>query len=189
MGLTKKKITKPKCLLLDANIVIEAYKLGIWDQLIERFSIAVPSIVVKNEALFYSKKDRGIPEPINLPDLIIQGKIVEIGADSNDLLTLDQNFDLAFKEGLDPGEREALAIIMCGKAAEYFLCTGDANAIQALALLGLSELGISLEKVLLSVGLERKLSFWFRDDFFIRNIRIGQKKKIQGEGIRSEKIK
>jgi len=182
--LTKKKTTKPKCLLLDANIVIEAFKLGAWDQLIERISIAVPSIVVKNEALFYSKKDRGIPEPINLPDLIIQGKIVEIEADSSDLLTLDLNFDLVFQEGLDPGEKEALALMWCGKADEYFLCTADANAIQALAILGLSESGISFERALLSVGLERKLSSWFRDDFFIRNIRIGQKKKIQGEGIR-----
>ncbi len=43
-----------KCVLLDASIVIEAHKIGVWENLIERVEIIVSSIVAHQEALFYS---------------------------------------------------------------------------------------------------------------------------------------
>jgi hypothetical protein len=61
----------PKCVLLDANIIIEAYKMGVWEKLIEKVEIIVSSIVAHDEALFYSKKEGGVPEPINLKNVIV----------------------------------------------------------------------------------------------------------------------
>lgn len=55
-----------KCVLLDANIIIEAYELGIWEKLVEKTEVSVSSIVAHKEALFYTEKEDGIPEPINL---------------------------------------------------------------------------------------------------------------------------
>ena len=59
-----------KCVLLDANIIIEAYHLGIWAKLIERVEICVSSIVAHTEALFYIRKEKRVPEAINLKNLI-----------------------------------------------------------------------------------------------------------------------
>jgi hypothetical protein len=42
-----------KCVLFDANIIIEAYQLGVWEKLIDRMEIIVSSIVAHSEALFY----------------------------------------------------------------------------------------------------------------------------------------
>ena len=55
-----------KCVLLDSNIVIEAYHLGIWEKLIERVEISVSSIVAHTESLFYDRKMGRVPAAINL---------------------------------------------------------------------------------------------------------------------------
>ena len=75
-----KKGTTLKCVLLDANIIIEAYKLGIWEELIERVEFTVSSIVANDEVLFFSKQENKIPTPINLRSLIEEGKINELSA-------------------------------------------------------------------------------------------------------------
>lgn len=46
-----------KCVLFDSNIVIEAYRLGIWEKLIKRVEISVSSIVSHTESLFYVRKE------------------------------------------------------------------------------------------------------------------------------------
>ena len=69
-----------KCVLLDASIIIEAYKIGVWEKLIDRVEIVVSSIVAHKESHFYSKEEGGIPESINLKRLIQDGKIKEISA-------------------------------------------------------------------------------------------------------------
>lgn len=106
------KDSAPKCLLLDACIVIEAYELGIWEKLIERVDISVSSIVAHQESLFYSKKQQKVPEPINLHRLIEEGKIDEIEATPEEISNFLDNFDSVFRAGLDPGEAESLALIM-----------------------------------------------------------------------------
>ena len=47
-----KKITRPLCLLLDCNVVIKAYELGIWPLLAQKGQLLVPGTVVE-EALYY----------------------------------------------------------------------------------------------------------------------------------------
>ena len=37
-----------KCVLLDANIIIESHKVGVWEKLIDRVEIVVSSIVAYN---------------------------------------------------------------------------------------------------------------------------------------------
>lgn len=120
-----------KCVLLDANIIIEAYKFGIWEKLVEQVEIRVSSIVAHSEALFYSKKERRVPEPIDLKRLITKGKIEEFPATQKEITTFLNKFDRVFVGGLHDGEAESLALIMHGGMKDTLYCSGDSTAIQA----------------------------------------------------------
>lgn len=89
----KKKITRAKCILLDAMIIITAHKQGIWLPLVDAFKIMVPSIIARDEALFYSEKEGGIPKEINLSDLITKEKITELTATVDELKNLSDLFE------------------------------------------------------------------------------------------------
>lgn len=106
-----KKGTTLKCVLLDANIIIEAYKHGIWEELIERVEFTVSSIVANDEVLFFSKQENKIPTPINLRSLIEEGKINELSATQEEMTSFMEIFDSVFAQGLDPGELESLSLI------------------------------------------------------------------------------
>jgi hypothetical protein len=43
-----------KCVLLDAYIIIESHKVGVWEKLIDRVEIVVSSIVAHKESHFSS---------------------------------------------------------------------------------------------------------------------------------------
>ena len=140
-----KKGTTLKCVLLDANIIIEAYKLGIWEELIERVEFTVSSIVANDEVLFFSKQENKIPTPINLRSLIEEGKINELSATQEEMTSFMEIFDSVFSQRLDPGELESLSLIETGKAGDSMFCTSDAPAIKALAMMGRSDAGISMD--------------------------------------------
>ena len=178
-----KKTTKLKLVLLDANIVIKAYEIGIWSELISKVEIAVPSIVAHTEALFHSKVLGKIPEEINLPKLILEGKIVELSASDIEMSDLYNKFDRVFLEELHGGEAEALALIYAGKFLEYKFCTTDKVAIQGLAMIGYSSNGISMEKLLSSVGLQKTLSHEFTDLYFQQWLKIGSQRFITKNGL------
>ena len=96
----QKSIKRSKCVILDAMIIITAHELGVWAHMIERLDIVVPSIIVRDEALFYTRKECGIPEDINLRKLITQGKIREIAASVEEIADLQNIFDSIFLSGL-----------------------------------------------------------------------------------------
>lgn len=95
-----------KCVLLDACIIIEAYKIEIWDKLIERVEISVASSVVQKEALFY--KEGSIPKPIKLNDLIgisMEKLLIKAGLQKQ----LDKQFtENYFKEILELGRQNLI---------------------------------------------------------------------------------
>jgi len=155
-----------KCVLLDSNIIIEAYKLGIWEQLIERVEIVVSSVVARQESLFYSKEAGKIPEPINLKHLIQKGQIQELTANPEEIADFLDVFDRTFVFGLHDGETESLALIKSGKTEDAVFCSSDATAIQALTMIGHSQLGISMETLLRKYGLQKRLKHQFKDKFF-----------------------
>ncbi len=173
-----------KCVLLDANIVIEAYKLGIWENLIEKVEIAVSSIVAHEESLFYSIQENKIPESINLKSLIDEGKIKELSATREKMANFLYQFDSVFVQGLHDGEVESLSLIMSGKAADLLFCSSDAVALKALAMIGHSDAGISMESLLRKTGLQRSLSKQFTDNFYKAQIDMGNQNFITGQGLK-----
>jgi hypothetical protein len=173
-----------KCVLLDANIIIEAYRLGIWEKLIKNCEISVSSIVARDEALFWSKKVGGIPEPINLGKLISEGKIKEFTASADEVAAFLNKFDSVYVQGLHDGENEALALIMHSKIIDTLYCSADATAIQALAMIGHSDLGISMEALMQKSGITKRLRKHYTDKFFKTNIEVGKQNLITGQGLK-----
>ena len=178
---------KPKCVLVDANIVIKAYEIGIWLEIVSRCEIIVPSIVVHREALFYSEKKQSIPKDIDLMQLVEQGRIKEVTATKNELEDLYKVFDRVFVEQIDDGEAEALALLKAGKTPQALFCTGDAPAIKALAMIGQGESGISLESLLGKLGLQKSLNIQFTQTFFEEHLKRGSKNLITGQGLAHKK--
>lgn len=175
-----------KYILFDANIIIELYKLGVWDSLISKVEIIVPSTVVRDEALFYSADEGGIPRPINLPALIKSGKIKEAIATAAEMAALENVFDRVFIMGLDPGEAEAIALLYSGSIGDPKFCTADKAAIQALAMINRREFGISMEQILKESGLQKKIPNQFTTEFLKKWLDKGSQNLITGSGLKTK---
>ena len=137
------KTTRPKSLLPDADVVIETYKLGVWEQLIAEIPVLVPATIAYCEALFYKGRKRSVSKEIHLPALVEQGKIRQVEASAQEVEAVLKRFDCISRESLHPGEVEALAVFYARKAPECAFCSGDKTAIRCLAMLGLSDCAIS----------------------------------------------
>jgi hypothetical protein len=144
--------------------------------------VIVPSIIIEDEALFYSKKEGGIPQGINLKLLAEQGRIERAEATVEEVLAMRATFDRVFIDGLHAGESEALALVM-NRPGDFLFCSGDAASIRALAMLGFSHRGVSFSVVLEQLGLRKSLSVQYTEDFFRNQISQGQVNKIQGIGM------
>ncbi len=66
---------------------------------------------------------------------------------------------------------------------DTLFCSSDGPAIQALAMIGHSDLGISLEMLLQKTGLQKGLDFQFCNEFFKKHITKGSENYIQSIGI------
>ena len=173
-----------KYILFDANIIIELYKLGVWEALISKVEVIVPSTVARDEALFHSADEGGIPSPINLSDLLNSGKIKEAIATAEEMAALDNVFDRVFIRGLDPGEAEAIALLHAGSIGDPKFCTADKAAIQALAMINRRELGISMEQILKESGLQKNIGIQFKTEFLKRWLDKGSQNLITGFGLK-----
>lgn len=103
---------KPPLVLLDANVIIEAHELGFWHRMVASFEVMVPAVVARHEAKYFVVG--GKHNPIQLASLIAQNKVKELQADLNELSELMNQFDALFSESIDPGEQEALALMLAG---------------------------------------------------------------------------
>ncbi len=180
--MTNPPTTTQLFLLLDAVIVIETHRLSVWEALLARGSLAVPSVVAHDEAFFYDSELSEVPRPIHLPTLIRDGKIQELSAAADELRAVAQIFDRVFLEGLHEGEMEALALLQGGRYALKF-CTADKMAIHALAMMDRAEDGISLETVLQQAGLQKPLERQFTQEYFTAHLTRGSQRRITGEGL------
>ena len=183
----KSSTTKPRCVLLDANIVIVAHELGIWDSLKNAYKITLPAVVSRREALFYFKDNQKIQ--IRLSEQIITHEIDEIEGTVEELSELVSLFEPWFLDTLDPGELEALALIHSERVNNITFCTGDGPAIKALVMIGATGLGISLESALNKIGLTKKLQNQYTEQYYKKCCNEGGLNLVQGIGIRPKKKK
>lgn len=179
---------KPKFVLIDANIVIRAHEISVWEKLIERIQIIIPSSVVHEAHSLFSDEEGCLPEAIDLKKLVNEKKIEELSASVEEIAVLLSQFDPLFQKGLHEGETEALALIYSNKAPDAFFCTGDAIAIHALAMINKSERGISFESLLKTIGLQKGVSWSCTEEFFQRELETGKIKFIRREGLANKKL-
>jgi len=168
-------------LLVDANVVIDAHRLGFWQQFVAKNQIHIASTVLKLEALFYFDSENN-KRSINLSHELSKHKLVKVRATVSEIKDLWNKFDLAFAPLLDLGEVECLTILERQKDLKFY--TSDKAAIKALALLGLPDRGISLQRALKERGLQKNLSDKYSDKFFKRYVKQGQQMRIMGQGLK-----
>lgn len=177
------RTTSRPCALIDACVIISAHELGLWEPLVQRAELAVPSVVVDEAEHFFGPD--GWPSEIDGKAYVKAGKIRKVTADQGELEDLFSLFDEVFQRTLDPGEAEALALLLAAKAPWPF-CTSDGHAIQALAMIGCADKGISFEKLLARLGftLPGSAKHHLKEAFFGRHLREGEQNRITGRGLR-----
>jgi len=175
-------LIRSKQLLLDASVIITAHELEVWSALLQEANVAVTSIIAHDESLFFSKEAGLVPAPINITALIQQGAIPELSASMSEIERVRAVFDEELNMALHDGEVEAIAILYADQSDSLLFCTSDKVAIRVLAMLGLSDSGVSFEEVLKATGLSKPLPHEYCAEYFDRYIAEGQTARIQGKG-------
>lgn len=150
-----------KLVILDANVIICLFELQLFDALIKRYSILIPT-TIKNESKYYTGKDQEEVE-IDWGAYLDAGKIKEVSASSSALQSLTDKFKADFSRGIDPGELEAIAIVCDSDDDNIYFCTGDLPALKAMGILGKGSQALSLEIVLKESGMARTLKQHFTE--------------------------
>jgi len=175
---------KFRLLLLDANIVIELFRLGIWGNLVDVCDIHLSRIVADREAQFFRDED-GQRHDFDLTPYEEAGQINVFGMTPSDLTAFLDKFDPVYFEKLDPGEAESLAFLL-NSEPDCKLCSADKIVFRVLGNLHLAEQGISLEEILAQTGLARPLRQEFSKTYRELWTRKGFEERLQGIGLRQE---
>lgn len=161
----RRQIIKGKSVLFDADMIIKAHEFKVWDAVVSQYEIYTSDYICLNEALYFKKKKSGKLVIRLNDDYAVTGKIQLISADQADIIRLDNDLTAKHIYGsqildrIHPGEQELLAILNSSKIDGLFLCTGDGAAIIASVVLGFAPLCISLEKLLIDIGIKKKLKY------------------------------
>jgi len=149
-----------KLIILDANVIIIAHKIGFWKQLISYYKIHIPATIIAESKYFENSFGQKIN--INLSEELKNNSIFKIEASVQEMQLLYKNFKPNFVESIDDGEKEACA----------------------LAIMELSEYGVSLEKVLKKAGINNKnIAKHFSEQAFKNHLGKGfQEKRLHKKG-------
>lgn len=174
---------KPKLLLLDANIIIYAHELGIWDALVQQCSLLVAETVVQEADFWYD--DSGGRHEIELNPYIQDSQIDVIAVELIAVRAFHRRFRQPYAEKLDDGELESLAYLDAAEQ-EIHICSADAIVFKVLGCLAKGHLGVSLEEILHCIGYSKSLGLQYRKHFREKYTRIGQQDGITGMGMKPE---
>ncbi len=140
-------------ILFDANIIIELHQLSLWDSVLQACHGAVTPIILR-EARFY-RDSQGQKLPINLNKDVVDQKIEELSVSIETYNALQNVLRDSFLEGIDEGEREAIAFLHAFRENNpYLFCTADQLAIKCLGVLNLECQGIALQDLFESIGIK-----------------------------------
>jgi hypothetical protein len=166
-------------LLLDAGPIIKLFELGIWEAFIEKFGVTICRRVAE-EAKWASRELEDIR--IDL-DFYEQRDLINI----EDVdLSLVQNFYDKLKheyvDSIHDGEKETLSFLY-SVSEDWRLCAADGAVFRVLGLHDRAEQGISLEEVLIQIGLSRQLEWQYTEKFREKYTRMGQIDSIQDHSV------
>ena len=173
---------KFKLLLLDANVVIILFKLGIWENAIELCDIHLSRTIAEVEAHFYLD-DAGERQDFDVMAYARAGKISVFDIAPSELDTFRAQFDPVYFEKLDPGETESLAYLL-KQGDDCRICSADKIVYRILGNIRRGNAGVSLEEVLHQTGLGRKLDWQFSKAFREQATQQGFNEGMRGQGLK-----
>ena len=150
--------------ILDANVVIDAHRLGFWTALVTQYRISVTETIL-NEVQFY-EDDTGEKHEIDLRASAQKGAIDVLGASAEEFEAVQSKITLEFAKSVDPGEMEAIAVLASGRCEEHRFCTADAVAIKLLAVLNLGAYGVPVKKLLEPIGYRKEVPRQYGEKYF-----------------------
>ncbi len=174
-------MTRSRLVLLDANVVIELFRLGIWQQIVDRCEVVLAETVVE-ECQFYDTDDGR--QYIDWDEVRAAGSVCIESLPASDIKTYCDQFGPGYYEKLDPGEAEALALL--GRDAESSICSADKIVWRVLGNTNATERGISLEEILQSSGLTKPLQRRFTKAFREVWNKKGSIDRLMGLGDKSD---
>jgi hypothetical protein len=173
-------LAKSVLVLLDADVVIEAFRLGIWELLTNKSDIHVASSVV-GEADHFFDPTTGQKHRIDLDAEAAAGRVKIVEGVATDMARVQD----ACKDHLDLhlGELESIAVVSAG--GQHF-CTADRAATKAMALLDMQDRAVSFETLLRKHGVTPKLKMkqyysaetmnaWLKEGSILRVQTFGKK--------------
>lgn len=173
-------MSRVKCFLFDADVIIAAHEVHAWDALVAGCDLYVSSIVLREVKGF---DDDGKWTEIDLREQADNGAIIELAATALETDGFLAQFDPMLKDMLHAGEIEGLTLLHLGRLPEDCqYCSGDGTACRTLGLIGLGESATSLEDAFAAVGITKNLERHFHRDYMRDKIRLGQQERIQGLG-------
>ncbi len=173
---------KFKLLLLDTNIVIKLFELGLWQLFTERCDVYLGSVVIQESDFF--EDQNGTIHQIDLSQEI-GTRITKFELLPSEVAKFRSQFDPSYLEKLDDGETESLAFLI-NSSEEYLICSADKIVYRILGNLKRREQGISLEEVLQQIGLGISLPRQFRKEFRLECSTEGFQDGLGGIGYKGE---
>ncbi len=149
------KLMSKQKILFDANAIIELHQFSL-KAVIHACHAAVTPII-RRECRFY-KDEQGQKKSIDLSKDISDQKIEEIPIPLEIFNSFHRVLKDPFLEGIDEGEREAIAFLYTSKQKDpYLFCTADQLAIKCLGVLGLRRQGMSMQELFEKLKLKTNL--------------------------------
>ncbi|MFO7650531.1 MAG: hypothetical protein R6X13_04215 [bacterium] len=156
-------------MLLDADVVIRAFELGIWDKLVAKYEVALARTVCEQEVKGYYDEAVMRQKKIDLGPYIADGRVTVADAELDWVAEVSEACRKALGSLHGYGELESVAIVKHHDRQTLF-CSADGYAVQLMAVLGLAEEAISMEHLLKSVGLSRR--FDGKDDIQFSEVKF-----------------
>lgn len=166
-----------KLLLLDANVVICLFELGLWDHIVKQCDVHLSPVVI-DESDYYMDAN-GIGHKIDLNPYLRDGAITTFAVPMNQVMAFRAEFSKCYEGDIDDGEAESLTYLL-NSNDEYTICSADHIVFQILGSRYKSSQGISLEELLKAVGKSQKLDYWFTKAFREDKTRLGFADGLQG---------
>lgn len=172
-------MARSRLVLLDANVVIRIFELGIWERVTARHHVLLARTVL-DESQFY--EDAGGRQYIDWERWSAAATFEVREAPASAVDSYCRRFDPVYMEKLDPGEAESLVLMQAETDAR--ICSADKIVWRVLGNTGQSDRGTSLQELLAESGLTKQLPERFSRRFREHWSRIGSQEWFMGRGQR-----
>ncbi|MFZ4576384.1 MAG: type II toxin-antitoxin system VapC family toxin [Phycisphaerales bacterium] len=172
-------MTRSRLVLLDTNVVLRLFELGIWQAVTQRYQIVLAQTVI-DESQFFTRDDQR--HDIEWGPILASGEVEVRSAAAADVAKFCGRFDRNYLEKLDPGEAESLTLMQ--QETQASICSADKIVWRVLGNTGQGERGVSLEELLQHIGLTKGLPDRFSKRFREKWTKGGGADQLWGYGDR-----